>query len=182
MSLSANQNRGFAFMNMYKCMCIINTFIRQQLTNLETFTNFFHARNPDDVIKERVYNKRQTLINDPPLYLKSWIPLLEALQACCKLYNIGRLLSLYYVMSCHHAIIKSEVWPICHCLGLVHEPMVCAVCLLTFSFLYSYIISYHILLYYILTGFMCFIWGRWFVSTIAHRLSVYTGWAVLQHK
>ena len=25
-------------------------------------------------------------------------------------------------------IIKSEVWPICHCLGLGHETMVCAVC------------------------------------------------------
>ena len=29
-------------------------------------------------------------------------------------------------------IVKSEVWPICHCLGLGHETIVCAVCLSTF--------------------------------------------------
>ena len=29
-------------------------------------------------------------------------------------------------------IIKSEVWPICHCLGLGHETMVCEVCLSIF--------------------------------------------------
>ena len=29
-------------------------------------------------------------------------------------------------------IIKSEVWPICHCLGLGYETMVCAVCLSIF--------------------------------------------------
>ena len=29
-------------------------------------------------------------------------------------------------------IIKSEVWPISHCLGLGHETMVCAVCLCIF--------------------------------------------------
>ena len=35
-------------------------------------------------------------------------------------------------------IIKSEVWPICHCLGLGHETMVCAVCLLIFlRYLYT---------------------------------------------
>ena len=29
-------------------------------------------------------------------------------------------------------IIKLEVWPVCHCLGLDHETMVCAVCLFIF--------------------------------------------------
>ena len=29
-------------------------------------------------------------------------------------------------------IIKSEVWPICHCLGFGHETMACAVCLSIF--------------------------------------------------
>ena len=33
-------------------------------------------------------------------------------------------------------IIKSEVWPICHCLGLGHETMICAVYLSIFLFLY----------------------------------------------
>ena len=33
-------------------------------------------------------------------------------------------------------IIKSESWPICHCLGLDHETMVCAVCI--FIFLQDY--------------------------------------------
>ena len=30
-------------------------------------------------------------------------------------------------------IIKSEVWPICHCLGLSHEISLCAVCIFIFS-------------------------------------------------
>ena len=36
----------------------------------------------------------------------------------------------------HHIIInnKSEVWPICHCLGLGHQTMVCAVCLSIFVY------------------------------------------------
>ena len=34
----------------------------------------------------------------------------------------------------HIIIIKSEVWPICHCLGLGHETMECAVCLSVFLF------------------------------------------------
>ena len=29
-------------------------------------------------------------------------------------------------------IIKPDVWPVCHCLGLSHETMVCAVCLSIF--------------------------------------------------
>ena len=32
-----------------------------------------------------------------------------------------------------HFIIISDVWPICHCLGLGHETMVCGVCLSIFS-------------------------------------------------
>ena len=36
-------------------------------------------------------------------------------------------------------IIKSEVWPICHCLGLGNETVVCAVCL----FIFLYINRYH---------------------------------------
>ena len=39
-------------------------------------------------------------------------------------------------------IIKSEAWPICHCLGLGHETMVCAVCLSMFLLLL--IITYDI--------------------------------------
>ena len=31
-------------------------------------------------------------------------------------------------------IIKSHVWPICHCVGLGHETMVCALCLFVFLF------------------------------------------------
>ena len=34
---------------------------------------------------------------------------------------------------CLIIIIKSEVWTITHCLGLGHEPIVCAVCLFIFS-------------------------------------------------
>ena len=36
-------------------------------------------------------------------------------------------------------IMKSELWPICHCLGLGHETMVCVVCI--FIFLLDYGIS-----------------------------------------
>ena len=41
--------------------------------------------------------------------------------------KIVRIRVLYLII-----IIKSEVWPICHCLGLGHETMVCAVCLPVF--------------------------------------------------
>ena len=34
-------------------------------------------------------------------------------------------------------IIISEVWPICHCLELGHETMVCTVCLFIFLFLWN---------------------------------------------
>ena len=40
------------------------------------------------------------------------------------LVMILRIGVLYFII-----IIKLEVWPICHCLGLGHERMVCAVCL-----------------------------------------------------
>ena len=40
------------------------------------------------------------------------------------LLMIVRIRVLYLII-----IIKSEIWPICHCLGLGHEAMVCAVCL-----------------------------------------------------
>ena len=33
-------------------------------------------------------------------------------------------------------IIKSEVWPFCHCLGLGQETMICTICLLSFSYMY----------------------------------------------
>ena len=36
------------------------------------------------------------------------------------------------ILLCLFIIIKSEVWPIIHCLGLGHETMICAVCLFTF--------------------------------------------------
>ena len=36
-----------------------------------------------------------------------------------------------YVL-CRIVIIKSEVWPICHCLGLDHETVLCVVCPSTF--------------------------------------------------
>ena len=44
--------------------------------------------------------------------------------------------------------IKSEVWPICHCLGLGHETLVCAVCLSIFFelfFIFSSL-SFHVIL------------------------------------
>ena len=36
-------------------------------------------------------------------------------------------------------IIKSEVWPVCHCLGFGHEAMVWATCLSIFSLWYTYL-------------------------------------------
>ena len=38
------------------------------------------------------------------------------------------------ILLCLIIIIKLEVWTIIHCLGLVHETMVCAVCLFIFLF------------------------------------------------
>ena len=40
--------------------------------------------------------------------------------------------NIYIYILCLIIIIKSEVWPITHCLGLGHETMVCAVCLSIF--------------------------------------------------
>ena len=40
------------------------------------------------------------------------------------------------ILLCLIIIIKSEVWTIIHCLGLVHETMVCAVCLFILLFLH----------------------------------------------
>ena len=43
----------------------------------------------------------------------------------------------YRCIHFHHiAIIKSEVWPICHCLELGHETKVCAVCLFIFFWMF----------------------------------------------
>ena len=36
-----------------------------------------------------------------------------------------------------------EMWPICHCLGLNHETVVCAVCLPIFLWVYDYSILHH---------------------------------------
>ena len=36
-------------------------------------------------------------------------------------------------------IIKFEVWPICHCLGLDHETMLCAVCVSIYIFIFFHI-------------------------------------------
>ena len=148
------------------------------------------CKEPNDVIKERVNNKRQLLIDDLPLYLRSWIPLLEVLQACCKLYNIS---SLYHVMSCH--VISWQI--IC---VLYHRHQIGSMAHLPLFRLRSWsnvmrCMSFYILILYILISYpiiFCYIifwqvlcvltWGRWFVQTIAHRLPVYTGWAVLQHK
>ena len=43
------------------------------------------------------------------------------------LLMIVRICVLYLII-----ITKSEVWPICHCVGLGHEAMVCAVCISIF--------------------------------------------------
>ena len=40
-------------------------------------------------------------------------------------------------------IIKSKVWPICHCLGLGHETMVCAVCLQLHRFQFRNKVTMH---------------------------------------
>ena len=42
------------------------------------------------------------------------------------------------ILLCLIIIIKSEVWTIIHCLGLVHETMVCAVCLFMFLWINDY--------------------------------------------
>ena len=45
---------------------------------------------------------------------------------------------------CLIIIIKSEVWTIIHCLGLGHETMVCAVCILIFLGIVSVYVASHI--------------------------------------
>ena len=53
---------------------------------------------------------------------------------CFQFANFLVMIERIYIL-CLIIIIKSEVWTISHCLGLGHETMVCAVCLLVFLYI-----------------------------------------------
>ena len=58
-------------------------------------------------------------------------------------YDDLRIRVLYFII-----IIKSEVWPVCHCLGLGHETVVCAVCRFIFlSHTHLYFLTYNYFTY-----------------------------------
>ena len=50
--------------------------------------------------------------------------------AVCIRFTVSHMMIVRVIVFYLDIIIKSDVWPICHCLGLGHEIMVCAVCLL----------------------------------------------------
>ena len=77
-------------------------------------------------------------------------------------------------------IIKSEVWPICHCLWLGHETMVCALCFSIFldaCFDKNLILGCLWLLVFVLNILILGIW----CSTIPHLPGCFCPWTFFQN-
>ena len=98
---------------MFVCMLHLNLIIRQTHRKV---LNFHNACQVHSV--QRVSTIKSILsANFHAIYRAVCIQLTHSMM-------IGRIRVLYLSI-----IIKSEIWPICNCLRLSHEKMVCAICL-----------------------------------------------------
>ena len=72
----------------------------------------------------------------PRLNQFSQLSVMQYMGLCVFGLSISLMMIVRIRLLCLNIIMKSEVWPVCHCLGLGHKTLVCAICLSIFLYMF----------------------------------------------